>query len=127
MTAGGYVDDIRVRRVHHDAADMVAVGETKVGPRLAGVHTLVDAVTPRRALTVVGLAHPNVKDRRVGRRDRNVADGRYRKLIGKRSEGDATVGGLKDTSGGSPNVHDARVGFHDREVVEAPAGVCWPD
>ena len=84
----------------HDAADVVGLLEAQVGPGGAAVHGFVDAVAPGGALPVVGLAGADVEDRRVGGREREIADGGIGLILEDGLPGVAAVDGLEDAAGG---------------------------
>ena len=77
MSADGDPHGVRVARVHDDAAECLSVVESDVRERLAGVGALVEAVAVGGRLAVVGFARGDVEDVRIGRRERDVGDGRW--------------------------------------------------
>jgi hypothetical protein len=116
---GGDEDDLRVRRVHRDAADVIGARETDVGEGLAAVGRLVDAVAEVRAALVVRLTGADIE--RVGcrRRDRDVAD-REGLLVGEeRAEARALVLGLPDAARRARDVPDRTVAGIDVDVDDA--------
>ena len=117
----GDVDDVGIGGMDDDAADVVGLLEAEVRPGGAGVHRLVDAIAPRGALAIVGLAGADVEDRRIGGREGEVADGGIGLVVEDGLPGIAAVDGLEDSAGGGADVDDARIGFDDGEVVDASA------
>ncbi len=113
------VHDVGIGGVDHDAADVVSLLEAQVRPGNAGIHRFVDAIAPRRALAIVGLAGADVENRRVGWREGEVADRGVRLIIEDGLPGVAAVDRLEDSSCGGADVHDAGIGFHYGEVVDA--------
>ena len=88
----GNPNDVGVCRMNDDARNVQRSGEAHVLPCLAGVERLVNAVAPRRTLTVVRFAGAGPYDRGIRRRDRDVADARNRLLIKKEVPRCAAVG-----------------------------------
>src|SRR6185369_7910435 len=104
----GDVHDVGIGGMDHDAADVAGVLQAEVGPGDAGIHRLVDAIAPRRTLSIVGLAGADVENRRIGWREGEVTDGGIRLIVEDRLPGVAPVDGLEDSAGGDPHVDDAR-------------------
>ena len=72
-------------------------------------------------MAIVGLAGADVENRRVGGREREVADRGVRLVVEDGLPGVAAVDGLEDSAGGGADIDDARVGFDHGEVVDAAA------
>src|SRR5262249_60705763 len=124
MSDGGDIHDVRIGWINHDAADVTRLDETGGMPRVPGIGRHVDAVAPRGALTVVGLAGARPDEGRVRRRNGDGADRHHRiHAIEEWVPRRALVGALEDAAAGSGDVDgvwlagDAR----DREVVDAAA------
>ena len=56
----GYIHDVGIGGMNHDASDVVRIFETHVGPGLARVERLVDTRAPGRTLAIVRLARAGV-------------------------------------------------------------------
>ena len=107
MTERGDVDDVGIGGVNDDAADVVALLQAHVAPRGAAVHRLVDAVAPRRALTVVRLAGAGPDDVAVRGRDGDVANRECAAIcVEHRRPRDAGVDRLEDAARGRGHEHD---------------------
>ena len=74
MPDGCDIDDVRVRWMDADAANLAAVGQSDVRPRLPGVRRLVYAVAARQVATQARLSHPDVHHARIRLRDGDRAD-----------------------------------------------------
>jgi hypothetical protein len=74
MTDSGEIDDVGVRRMNLNPADLARVGQTDVRPRFAGVGRFVDAVARGQVAAQAGLAHADVHHVRIRRGDRDRAD-----------------------------------------------------
>ena len=72
-------------------------------------------------MAIVGLAGSHIENRRVGRGEREVADGGVGLLVKDGLPGVASVDGLEDSAGGGADIHDARVRFDHGEVVDSSA------
>ena len=107
--------------MNHHAADVMGVGEAHVLPGLAAVGGLVNAVAPGRTLAIVGFAGADPDDRRIGRRDGDVADGGDAFLVEDRLPGGAIVGGFPDAAGSHADKNNIRIAFDDCEIVDAAA------
>src|SRR5258706_9056689 len=70
----GYVDDIRIARVDHNARDVLRVLEPQIAPRAAAVIRPVDAVSVAHAALAVVLARPDPHRVRILRIERHRAD-----------------------------------------------------
>ena len=112
------VDDVVIHRVDDDARDVVGILEPHVRPALPAIGRLEDALTPRRALTVVVLACADPDDARVGRRNRDVADRRGGLVVEHRLEGGPVVGRLPETARRRRDIKGGGVALQDGEVVD---------
>ncbi len=94
----GDVDAIRVRRIHHDAADLSRAVEADMGPGLAGVGGFEHADAVGVLAADIGLAGADIDDVRVRGRHRNGADG---------ADGDALIADGKPGAAGVFGLPDA--------------------
>ena len=87
----GHPHHVRVGGVHHDAPHVARLLEPGQAPALAPVGGVVDALAPRRAVAVVGLAraHPDLQG--VRRRQGQVAHGLVGRVVEDRRPGGAVV------------------------------------
>src|SRR5207248_11318054 len=92
------VDRVRIGGTDDDAADVMRIGESHLLPRFSGVGRLVDAVAPRRALTIVRFAAAGPDDRWIGWRDRDCADRRRSLIIEHRLPRRAAVARFEDAA-----------------------------
>src|SRR5438552_10825531 len=74
MPNGSDIDDVWIRRVDHDAADVPRLLQADRFPRLSRIGRLVNAVAPRGALPVVRLTRADPDVACVRRRYGYVAD-----------------------------------------------------
>ena len=74
MAEGRHVHAFRVGRMDADPSDRVGVGQAEVPPALPGIVRAVDAVALEDVGAQLHLAHADVDDVGVGRRDRDRAD-----------------------------------------------------
>jgi hypothetical protein len=72
----GEQNEVRIFRVDEDRWNLLRVVEPQVLPRVSGVCRLVDAIALVDAATGDQVAHADVDDVRIRRRDLNAADGR---------------------------------------------------
>src|SRR5688572_31342223 len=70
----GNVRNLRICRMQHDPADVLAGSESDVGPRLSRVVTLVNAITPADALPVRALTRTDPDDVGIWLEDDDVAN-----------------------------------------------------
>src|SRR5262249_33683745 len=94
------VDGVRLRRVDQDLRDPFRAPEADVGPVVAAVDRLVDAIADRDAVAGPGLAGSHPDDLGVLRVDRDRADRLDRLLVEDGFVGRAAVDRLPDTAGG---------------------------
>ncbi len=96
---GAHVDDIGIGGVHDDAADAAGFVEAHMGPGLAGVGRLVDAVAHHVAIADgPGFAGPGPDDVVIRARERERADGLHGLGIEYRDEAAAAIGRLPDAA-----------------------------
>ena len=117
---GRDVNDVGIARVDQDPADVLGLGEAHVGPGLAAVQALVDAVAEAdmASADVLARAHPDgLGIRRV---EGDAAD-RVRRLgVEDRRPGRAGVFGLPDAAGADRDI--PRVPLRVDDDVADPAG-----
>ena len=116
-----HICHVRVARMDLDSPDVVRVLQPQVRPGAPRVGGAVDAVAPRRALPVVGLAGADPHHVRVGRRDGHGADRSGRFVPENVLEGDPRVLGLPHPAARDADVEGAGVGFDHRQLRDAPA------
>src|SRR4029453_8757952 len=95
---------VGVTRIDDDLRDLLAIAQSKMGPRLPRVRRLVDAVAGREIGTLEAFPAAEVDAVRVRRSDGNRADGAGALLVKDRIPRTAVIRGLPDTA-----VHDADV------------------
>ena len=103
------VDDVRVGRVHDDAADPARSLQPHVGPRLAGVQRLPDAVADRHVGADERLAGPGPHDVGVRRRHGHFPDRVDRLVVEDRTPVDAAVLRLPQPARGRAGVVGERI------------------
>src|SRR6185369_10914395 len=86
-----HVDDVAVLRMDDDADDTLAVGQAYVGPGLAAIGRLVDAIAYGDRVACPALARADPHDLLVGRIERDRADGLHRFMVEHRLEIRAAV------------------------------------
>jgi hypothetical protein len=102
--------------------------EPHVPPGLTAVDRLVDAVAPRRALSVVRLARAGPHDVAVGRRDGDIANReRSARLVEHGLPGDAVVHGLEEPARRGGHEDGGGVARRHIDVVDAAAERRGPD
>ena len=94
LALGGDVGDVRVLGIDLDLGNEVALGEPDVGPGLAGVDRLPDAVAVGARAGVHRLARPQVEDLGIGRGDAQRAHAHVAVLVENGLEVRAGVLGL---------------------------------
>src|SRR5262249_28474544 len=120
-------DDVRIRGMHDDARDAAGFLQAHVGPVLAGVDGLVDAVAHGIAFADQGiLAGASPDDAGVRRRDGESADGLNGLLVKNRRPAIAAVGGLPDAAGRGARVVSAGIARHTDRRRDAIAD-SWAD
>ncbi len=115
------IGDVGVRRMDDHGADLPFL-LPDVLPRLAGVGGFVDAVADLDVAADVGLAGAGVDHVRIGRRDRQRADGGSRLLVEDRLPVNAAVAGLPQAAGGGGGVVGERIARHAGDSADAAAG-----
>ena len=82
---------IGIARIHRQRGNLLPVSEPKMGPRLSRIGRFVNPVADGKVGPVQSLSTPDVNDVRIGRRNRNRADGLCRLLIEDRIPGTPVV------------------------------------
>src|SRR5262249_48384013 len=114
------VDDVRVRRIDEDAADLPRVRQAHEPPRGARVRGEVDAVAVDDVVARVRLARADPELVGVGRGHRDRAD-RGRLLLEDRLPRQAAVDRLEDAARAGPDVDRVRVAGDAGDRGDAPA------
>ena len=96
MTERADINDVRILRIHHDAADLACVLQADVRPGCAAVGRFIDAVAGREIGTNVGLAGSSINSFGIGRRHSDRADGGHRLAVKDRGPDRAGIGGFPD-------------------------------
>ena len=106
----GYPDDVGIGGVDDDAGDVLGVAQTHVGPGIAAVGGLVDAVAPVGAAgeRIIAGAHPDHVG--IRRRHRERADGGDSYGVGDRLPGGAVIGSAPHAAGARPREHGVAMG-----------------
>ncbi len=107
--------------MNYDAPDVPGRLQPHPLPGLSAIERLVRSIAPGGALPVVRFARSDPDDRRVGRRNRDVADRRYAFLIEDRLPGCAIVGCFPNATRSGADVHDVRIALYHGEIIDAPA------
>ena len=127
MAGRGHEHDLRVGRIHGDTVDGLRFLETQVMPGFAAVCCAPDAVTDGRALTVIGLAGPDVYDVWIRRRN---ADGAYRLVlitVELRVPVIASIRRFPEPTSRKPDVHNHGIFFRALNIIEPPHHHCRTD
>ena len=120
----GDEDDVGVGGMDPDLRDRVGVLEADVGPGLAGVDRLVDAVAGHDVAADAGFAHADVDDVRIrfghgDRADRRTGD----QAVGDRRPLRAAVGRLPESAAGGAEVRLPRPSLHARDRDRSAAAI----
>ncbi len=121
MTEPGDEDDLRVRRMDDDAADLLDVGQTDPRPGFAAVGRLEDAVADAEIRPVEAFAGADVDHLGMRRRDRQIADRAGRRVVEDRPPGAAVVVGLPDAAVVDADEEDVRL-RRDADAADRAAG-----
>jgi hypothetical protein len=120
VTGGSDVGDIRILRMHHDAADGACLFQPDVLPGAASVGGAVNAVThSEEELRFVRLTSADPDHIGIGRRNSHGADRERRLLVEDRLEGRAVCRRLEHAARREPNVKHAGVSWVERNVRDA--------
>src|SRR5207245_2254853 len=87
-------NDVRIRGVNNERADVARIFQADVGPRFAGVGGFINAVAERNVAADAGFAGADVNDIGIGIGNVNGADGRDGLLIEERIPTVAAVSGF---------------------------------
>ena len=98
------VDDLRIARIDHDAADVLRILQPEVPPRAPGIVAAIHAVAVADAALVVRLAGADPNRARVLAIDRDGADRIGALVLHDGREGRAGVGGLPHPAGRDADV-----------------------
>jgi hypothetical protein len=109
VAENGDVDDIGVRGVHDDAADLLRIAESDVLPGFAGVGGFIDAVADRNRGAHVGFARAHIDGVVLRRCDRDGADGGDILGVEDGSPDGAGIGSFPDAAADRPEVESALV------------------
>src|SRR6266850_4117774 len=104
LADGGDKNDICIRRMDDEFADMPGVLQSDVGPGLARVIRTIDAIAEGYISADAGFAGSCVNHVGIGIGDRDAADGRGGLLFEKGVPRDATVRGFPNTAGNGAKV-----------------------
>ena len=119
MAESGHKNDVRIRGMNNDRADMASVFQAHVDPALARVRGFVNAVTKGNIAANAGFAGANVNDVGIGIRNRDGADGRDRLLIEQWIPSDTAVGGFPDASADGSEIIGVWLARHARHRQHA--------
>ena len=100
---------LRVLRIDDDLRDLLAVAQTVVRPRLAGVGGLVDAVARREIGALKSFTAPDVDDVGIRRRDGDGANRAGRLVVEDGRPGTTKVVRLPDAAVDGADVEDVRL------------------
>ena len=123
MSQGRDVDDVRVRGVNDDGADLPRIRQADMGPVLPAVHRLPHAVAVGNVAADAGLAGADVERVVVGVGDRDGADRGERLFIGERLPGRARVVGLPHAAGDASEIERAGLARHAGDRHNAAAAI----
>ena len=107
-------------RIGDDPPDVLALLEAGVPEGVAAVERHVDPVAEGGTLPVRRLAGAHPDGRRIGRGERDRADGRGREVVEDGVPGSAVVPGPEQASRRSGRVELPRTPGHDRQVGDPP-------
>ena len=105
-------EPVRILRIDVDLRDHLALAQTEMRPRLAGVGRLVHAVARREIGANDARARADVDDVRIGRRDGDRADRSGRLLVEQRLPVRAVVGRAPHAAVVEADVDDVRLARH---------------
>src|SRR3981081_3528668 len=96
MAERGDEQPVWVSRIDSDLRNLLRVAQAEVGPRLAGIRGLVDAVAHRQIWTRQPFPASDVDDVGIRQRDRHPAYRSGRLVVEDRIPRSPGVGGLPD-------------------------------
>ncbi len=117
------VDQVRVPRVHDDAADLPRLGEADERPRAPPVHRLPQATTRRGVAADVGRAHAHVDHVRIGVGHGDGADRPAEPTVGDVAPASTVVRAQPDAAARRAHQPPVRVVDEARHGRRAPATV----
>ena len=119
--------DVGILRIDGDSSDLARVGQAGVLPCPAGIDRLVDTVAVREVAADIGLAHTDVNDVRIRRRNRNRTDRPgFHVPVCHRIPRDAGIVCFPDPATGGTHVVDQRL-TRDAGNGRDPAAAIGPD
>ena len=121
------VDDVRIRRMHDDAMDLPRVLEPHVGPALAPVEALIDAVADPGAVARIPLPGARPDDVRIGLEDGDGADAAHGLVVKDGPPGEPSVIGLPHTSARGTDEDHVAIREHHLDVRDPSAHPRGPD
>ena len=121
------VDDVRIGRVREHAMDLPRVLEPQVGPALAPVAALVDAVPDPGAVARIPFPGARPDDLRIGLEDGDGADAAHRLVVEDGAPDVPSVVRLPHSAARGADVDDVPVREHHLDVGHAPAHPRRPD
>ena len=100
----GYKNDVWIRRMHDQLADVPRIFQPDIRPGLAAVVRTIDAIAKGNISADAGLAGAGINNIGIGFGNSNGADGRNTLLIEKRIPGNAAIIGFPDSAGDCAHV-----------------------
>ena len=123
MPHGGDEHTIGISWIHHDARDVVSVGQAQRLPRSAAVRGAIDACAVREVFAELRFTATDVDDVRVGRCNRDGAHRRdVRLAIGQVAPGLTAIRGLPHSTIDRAEIEDHRLARipGDRDRTSTP-------
>ena len=122
------VDDVRILRMHDDAADVAHPLERHPLELLAPVGGLIDAVTPAVGAERIALTGADPHVLRIGWRNHDVADRAEADIVRNRLPRHTAIGGLEHAARCETRIHRLAIVLRrHRDRRDAPRLVCGPD
>src|SRR4051794_38105185 len=113
--------------MNDNSGDVHRPRESHIFPRLARIIRLINAVAPRRALTVVGFAGASPDDGWARGRDRNVTNARDSFFIENVCPRRSAVGRLENAAGGCRDIDRSTIVWRNLNIVYTAAHRCRAD
>ena len=110
---------VGILRIHFDVGDHLRIAQAEVRPGFAGVGGFVHAVADREVRPDDARAAADVDDVRVGRRDRDSADGAGGLVIEQGRPGGAVIRGAPDAAVIETDVEHVGLAGHARQSTRA--------
>ncbi len=114
-------EPIGIAGINGHLRNLLAIAKSEVGPGLAAIGGLVDAIADGEVRAMQPFAAADVNDLRVGRRDNDGADRAGRLLIENRLPGAAVVRRLPDAAVDRADVEDVRLAGNSCQGASASA------